>query len=313
MRMETANPLMHARHAAEEVRLSGVLDAYETVCAYGYLPLSWQLLATQLALYLEAEYLTKSTAKPLLTFRSEVPLESYLVHLHDAELAYLASDAITALFQQTAVFTLWQHLECDVKTSCIDVVTWRRSQVAQRQMLVRRCLVTLRHDDLHLLLDGVRNEVAARGYLQGLTQFSSTTDTWSPCSASHIDILPRLELKMSDPDARFLKHAVDYTPPILEPTPGLAATLLQRATSRATSFLGSPRRNQGTGGQPSSLVPIMEDSECCSRLTRLDVLLTARLQGPRQCSTRPFSTPTVSRRGIPSDQASRTIGPLSQH
>jgi len=308
--METASPLIHARHVAEEVRLSGVLDAYETVCAYGYLPESWQMLATQLALYLEAEYHNKSTEKSSLTFRSEVPLESYLVQLHDAELAYLTSDAITALFQSTAVFAAWQHLECDVKTSCIDVVTWRRSQVAQRQMLVRRCLVTLRHDDLHLLLDGVRREVTARGYLKGLRQSSSTTDTWSPCSASHIDILPRLELKMSDPDARFLKHAVDYTPPTLEPTPGLAVTLLQRATSRATSFLGSPRRNQGTDGQPSSLVPIMEDSECCPGLTRFNTVLTVCLQDLRQCSRGPFSTPIVLRRGIPSDQASRTIDPL---
>jgi hypothetical protein len=263
METEAISPLQHARHAAEESHLSGVLDAYETVCAYGYLSESWHLLFTHLALYLDTEYLNKSTTKTALTFRSEVPLDVYLRQLHvsDAELAYLASDAITALFQTTAVFAPWQHLECDVKASYIDLVAWERDDVSERQKLVRRCLITLQYDDLHLLLNGIRNEVVTqRGYLRGLRIDSDATDTWSPCSDSHLAIITRLDLRMAPSDAIYLQKNVDYTPPAFEAATKLASTLLQRATSRATLFLGSQRRVRGRDDRSSLLVPILEDS-----------------------------------------------------
>jgi hypothetical protein len=261
MEIEKISPLMHARHVAEGSHLSGVLDAFETVCAYGYYSESWQGLATQLTLYLDAEGSTKSTPRPTLTFRSEISLEVYLVLLDDAELAYLACDAVTALLHATAVFAPSQHLEFDFKTSCINLVTWDNAQVSQRQIFVRRYLFTLSNDDLHLLLTGINGEIVARGYLEGVRQFSPTkgqwtqTDVWIPCSNSHLEILPRLKLKMSGPDANYLKHAVHYSPPIS------AATLLQRATHRASLFLGSPRRDQSKDIHSSSLMPIMEDSE----------------------------------------------------
>jgi serine/threonine protein kinase len=292
MEAEYISPLQHARHAAEESHLSGVLDAYETVCAYGYLSESWHLLITQLALYLDTEYFNKSTTKPSLTFRSKVPLDIYLrqfhlrqLHVNDAELAYLASDAITALFQTTAVFAPWQHLECDVRTSYIDLVAWERYGVSERQKLVRRCLITLQYDDLHLLLDGIRHEIATqRGYLRGLRIDSDATDTWSPCSGSHLDILARLDLRMAPSDATYLQENVQYTPPVLEMPRSPTGTLLQRATSRATSFLGSQRRPQGKEGRSSMLVPISEDSKQfeilqMSSLTNMPVIETASAFG----------------------------------
>jgi hypothetical protein len=259
MEEEAITPLLNARRQAQASRLGDVLDAYETVCAFGYLPESWRTWTTHLAVYQDSMYFVDTDAKAKLNFRSETPLQIYLQQLFDFQLAHLASDAVTALFHATAVFAPWQHLEWDAETLCVEVVSWRRDQVSQRQMLVRRCLVTLERNDLHLLLDGVRREITARDYFRDLRQFSSTIDMWSPSSASHIEILPRLKLKLSDADTRFLGHAVNYVPPTLETTPNLAVTLMQRATSRATSFLGSQGRNQGQG-HSASLIPIMEDS-----------------------------------------------------
>jgi hypothetical protein len=269
---EAITPLLSARRQAQASRLGDVLDAYETVCAFGYLPESWRTWTTHLAVYQDSVYFVNSNANAKLNFRSEISLEVYLQQLFDFQLAHLASDAITALFQATAVFAPWQHLEWDVETLCVEVVGWRRDRVSQRQMLVRRCLVTLEHNDLHLLLDGIRREITARDYLKDLRQFSSTIDMWSPSSASHIEILPRLKLKLSDADTTFLGHAVDYVPPMLETTPNVAVTLMQRATSRATSFLASQGRNQG---QNHSLIPIREDSRSSPGAHRLHMLLTA--------------------------------------
>jgi hypothetical protein len=287
MEAEVISPLQHARHAAEESHLSGVLDAYETVCAYGYLSESWHLLSTQLALYLDTEFLNKSTTKPSLTFRSKVPLDIYLRQLgvNDAEIAYLASDAITALFQTRAVLAPWQHVECDVRTSYINLVAWEREGVSERQKLVRRCLITLQYDDLHLLLDGIRYEIVTqRRYLKRLRIDSDATDTWGPCSGSHLDILARLDLRMAPSDAKYLQENVHYTPPALEIPRNPTATLLQRATSRASSFLGSQRRPQGKEGRSSLLVPILEDSKQSetlqmSSLTNLPVTETASAFG----------------------------------
>jgi hypothetical protein len=274
MEGEAITSLMRVRHNAEAKRLGAILAAYETVCAYSCHRGSWQTLAAELAIYLDSEYFTKSEVKPPLHFRSEIPLEVYLEHLSYEDLAYLISDAITALFQRREVFAPWQHLECDVTTLFIDVVTWKRDQVSERQMLVRRCLVTLEDNDLHLLLYGLRREIIARNYLIDLRQSHSIADTWTPTSSSHLGILPRLKLEISIPDEAFLKVAVAYVTPSLEMTSSSAATFFQRASSRASAFLSSQRRNQGQGGRSPSLVPIMEDSRFSLGVHKVQILLT---------------------------------------
>jgi hypothetical protein len=137
---------------------------------------------------------------------------------------------------------------------------WSRDTVSERQKLVKRCLMTLRHNDFHILSDGTRREITARDYLRELRQFSFNTDTRGPCSTSHRNILPRLKLKMSFSDARFFTEAVNHTPSMSGMISSLAATLLRRATFRATSFLSSQGRPQSQDGHLFSLGPIMEDS-----------------------------------------------------
>jgi hypothetical protein len=268
MEFEAFTPLVEARITAEQRHLSGILDAYETFCAYGYRPESWKILATHLTLYLESDYPGKPRTKQSLAFRSKISFASYLENLDSEQLGFLASDAVVALFHSTAVFDTSQHLERDPQTSCFDLLPWKKPQGSQAQMLVRTYLQGLQDVDLHLLIGGTTQQLYARTYL--VHQFSSS---WTLCSGSHLDILPRLNLKIPPHDTAYLRDNVDYTPSSTGAIFYPASTLLERATSRATSFLGPPRRSIVGGTNPLSLVPIMEDSK--PNLTLICFTITA--------------------------------------
>jgi hypothetical protein len=256
MEPEAFTPLVEARIAAEERCLSGVLDAYETFCAYGYFPDSWKLLAAHLTLYLESDYPAKPRTKQSLTFRSEISFASYLETLDDEQLGFLASDAVVALFHLTAVFDTSQHLERNSQTSCFDLLPWEKPQGSQAQKLVRTYFQGLQDTDLYLLIEGITQQLYAKTYR--VQQFSSS---WTPCSGSHLDILPRLDPNVLPHDTVYLQDNVDYIPPSTEAILHPASIFLERATSRATSFLGSPRRSLLGGTNLPSLFPLMEDSE----------------------------------------------------
>jgi hypothetical protein len=256
MEFEAFIPLVEARIAAKQRHLSGVLDAYETFCAYGYRPESWKILAAHLTLYLKSDYPEKPRTEQPLTFRSKISFASYLGNLDNEQLGFLASGAVVALFHSTAVFDTSQHLERNPQTSYFDLLPWKKPQGSQAQILVRTCLQKLKDTDLHLLIGGITQQLYAKTYLAH--QFSSS---WTPCSSSHLDILPRLNLIILPHDTAYLRDNVDYTQPSTGAIFYPASTLLERATSRATSFLGSPRRSIVGGTNPLSLVPIMEDSK----------------------------------------------------
>lgn len=259
MEIEAFNPLVEARRIAEECHLRGVFDAYETFCACADHPHSWKVLAADLTLYLDSDYPEKPHSTQPLTFRSEISFASYLAKLDDAQLGYLASDAVVALFHTTAVFDPSQHLERNPETSCFDLSPWEERQGPPAQKLVRTYLRELQNTDLYLLIDGIRQELYAREY-RGHT-FPSSYTPYTPCSDSHLAILPHLDLQISLADAAYLKDNVDYIPMKTEEILKSASTLLGRATSRATSFLGSPRHGQIGSTNLSTLVPIIEDGE----------------------------------------------------
>jgi hypothetical protein len=68
METEPVNALASAHQCAEVNHLGGILDAYGIVCAYGHLPVSWQTLATQLAVYLNSGYFADTRTKSLIDF-----------------------------------------------------------------------------------------------------------------------------------------------------------------------------------------------------------------------------------------------------
>jgi hypothetical protein len=158
----------------------------------------------QLALFLQTQHLSRPGVALSLPFQLGISFAAYLEQLETTEVAHLASDAVTALFQTKGVLSSSEHFERRGDTSYIDVSTWQASHIPELQALSRMYLQRLSYFNLHLLLDGIKCELYVRCT-------APKGDAYvAPGSNFHPEILLYLDLDLSPAHHAFLEDHADY-------------------------------------------------------------------------------------------------------
>jgi hypothetical protein len=226
------------RRAAVDHHLGDIFDAYETFCAYHHHENTWRALATQLALYLDSQYFSKPGVQTSLPFQLGISFASYLDQLETTQVLHLSSDAVIAILQTNKVLLPSQHLEMHGRSSYLDVAQWDGLHFPEAQALSRLYLQQLPHADLHLLIDGIKQEL----YVRCINlQWAKGED--SPVSNSFPEILLYLDLDLSPTHRSLLEDRAGYLgwdPP---------ASLFGRVALRASGLWSAPRIESTTSDE----------------------------------------------------------------